>query len=72
MAMIVELPYEIGTVLKKTERGEIFYDKVDHYFVGNKVFVVLELCCDTKDSRLSKPIDISELKNWEVCNTKNK
>lgn len=66
MSMLFELPYEIGTVLKTTKNGEIFHDKVDYYIVGKNVSVVLRLCCDTKNSRLSKPIDISELKKWEV------
>ena len=40
--------------------------RVDHYIVGNKIQVVLELCYETSP-RLSTPIDIEDLeKKWEV------
>jgi hypothetical protein len=66
--MNVNLPYEIGTVLKTVESGKEQFDKVHHYIVGSKIQVVLELCYET-NSRLSTPIDIEELgKRWEVCN----
>lgn len=68
--MNVNLPYEIGTVLKTTESDKVQYDKVHHYIVGNKIQVVLELCYETAP-RLSIPIDIEELEQrWEVCNIK--
>ena len=64
--MDVNLPYEIGTVLKTMESGKVQYDKVHHYIVGNKIQVILELCYKT-DPRLSIPIDIDELQQkWEV------
>ena len=66
IAMNVNLPYEIGTVLKTIESGKVQYDKVHHYIVGSKIQVILELCCKT-DPRLSTPIDIEELQQrWEV------
>ena len=66
--MNVNLPYEIGTVLKTIESGKVQYDKVHHYIVGNKIQVVLELCYET-DSRLSTPIDIEELqRRWKKDN----
>ena len=37
IAMNVNLPYEIGTVLKTIESGKVQYDKVHHYIVGNKI-----------------------------------
>lgn len=68
--MNVNLPYEIGTVLKTTESDKVQYDKVHHYIVGNKIQVVLELCYETAP-RLSIPIDIEKLEQrWEVCNIK--
>ena len=64
--MNVNLPYEIGTVLTTKEQGKVQYDRVDHYIVGNKIQVVLELCYETSP-RLSTPIDIEDLeKKWEV------
>lgn len=64
--MNVSLPYEIGTVLKAIESDEMQYDKVDHYIVGTKIQVVLELCYET-NPRLSVPIDIENLdKKWSV------
>ena len=67
--MNVNLPYEIGTVLKTTESGKVHYDEVHHYIVGKTIQVVLILCIDT-DPRLSRPIDIERLKQeWEVDKT---
>lgn len=66
--MNVNLPYEIGTVLKTIEAGNVQYDKVHHYIVGNKIQAVLELCYET-NPRISIPIDIEELQQkWEICN----
>jgi hypothetical protein len=66
--MNVNLPYEIGTVLRTVESGKEQFDKVHHYIVGSKIQVVLELCYETS-SRLSTPIDIEELEQrWEACN----
>ena len=63
--MKINLPYKIGTVLRTVESEKVQYDKVHHYIVGEKVQVVLVLCYDT-NPRLSKPIDIDELKkNWK-------
>ena len=68
-AMNVNLPYEIGTILKTMESGKIQYDKVHYYIVGSKIQAVLELCYQT-DPRLSTPIDIEELqRRWEVSKT---
>lgn len=68
--MNVNLPYEIGTILKTTESDKVQYDKVHHYIVGNKIQVVLELCYETAP-RLSIPIDIEKLEQrWEVCSIK--
>ena len=68
-AMNVNLPYEIGTVLKTMESGKVQYDKVHHYIVGNKIQAILELCYET-DPRLSTPIDIEELQQrWEFFKT---
>ena len=65
-AMNVSLPFEVGTVLKTTESGNIQYDKVHHYIVGENIQVVLTLCHET-DPRLSIPIDINDLQErWEV------
>lgn len=67
--MNVNLPYEIGTVLKTMSFGKVEYDKVHHYIVGNKIQAILELCYKT-DPRLSTPIDIEELKRkWEISKT---
>ena len=67
--MNVNLPYEIGTVLKTMESGKVQYDKVHHYIVGNKSQAILELCYET-DPRLSTPIDIEGLQQrWEVFKT---
>lgn len=66
--MNINLPYEIGTILKKTENGKVHYDKVHHYIVAKKVQAVLELCTDT-NPRLSVPIDIQDLKQkWAPVN----
>ena len=64
--MNVSLPYEISTILKTVASGQIQYDKVHHYIVGEKIQVVLELCYDTSP-RLSVPIDIERLqKKWTI------
>jgi hypothetical protein len=66
--MNVNLPYEIGTVLKTVESGKEQFEKVHHYIVGIKIQVVLELCYET-DPRLSTTVDIEELEQrWEDCN----
>ena len=44
--MNVNLPYEIGTVLKTMESGKVQYDKVHHYIVGNKIQAIWN--CATK------------------------
>lgn len=68
--MNINLPYEIGTILKRTELGKEHYDKVHHYIIGEKIQVVLELCTHT-DPRLSMPIDITELQQkWSNCQSK--
>ena len=68
--MNVNLPYEIDTVVKTTESGQVHYDRVHHYIIGKKIQVVLVLCCTT-DPRLSIPIDIEEFEQkWEVCTDK--
>ena len=67
--MYVNLPYEIGTILKTVESDEVQYDKVQHYIVGEKIQVVLVLCYD-KSPRLSVPIDIERLmEKWTVCDS---
>lgn len=67
--MHVNLPYEIGTILKTVESDKVQYDKVHHYIVGAEIQVVLELCYDTSP-RLSIPIDIERLeKKWTVCDS---
>lgn len=64
--MNVNLPYEIGTVLKTVESGKTRYDKIHHYIVGTRIQVVLELDYNTSP-RLSIPIDIERLKTkWSV------
>ena len=68
--MNINLPYEIGTVLKAKEFDKIHYDRVHHYIIGDKIQVVLELCYAT-NPRLSIPIDMERfMQKWEVCNTK--
>lgn len=67
--MNVNLPYEIGTVLKTMESGKVQYDKVHHYIVGNEIQAILELCYET-DPRVSTPINIKDLQQrWEVFKT---
>ena len=67
--MKVDLPYEVGTVLRTIECGRIQYDKVHHYIVGSKIQVVLELCYETAP-RLSIPLDIEFLQQkWETFET---
>ena len=67
--MNVELPYEIGTVLKTKNQEKIRFNKVHHYIIaGNMVYVVLEFC-HSPDSRLSDPIPLEELQQkWEISN----
>ena len=64
--MNVDLPYEIGTILKTTEGGKVHHDKLHHYIVGEKIQAVLMLNYETKP-RFSGPIDIDDLKKrWKV------
>lgn len=64
--MNINLPYEVGTVLKTIESGKEQCDRVHHYIVGNKIQVVLELCYET-NPRLSMPIDIEKLNSkWKM------
>jgi hypothetical protein len=46
--MNINLPYEIGTVLKTVESGKEQFDKIHHYIISNKIQVVLELCYETQ------------------------
>lgn len=68
--MNIDLPYEIGTVLKTTENGKEQYDRVHHYIVGSDIQVVLVLNYK-KEPRFSIPIDIETFKQkWQLCNMK--
>lgn len=61
--MNIKLPYKIGTIVKTTERG---FDKIDHYIIGEKIFVVLILEYKT-NPRLSVPIELNDfVQRWEV------
>ena len=61
--MNVNLPYEIGTVLKTMESGKVQYDKV-HRYIGTVL---------RNRSSISTPIDIEELQQrWEVFKTYGK
>ena len=67
--MNVNLPYEIGTILKKEEFGKTRYDKLHHYIVGDELHAVVVLDYQT-NPRLSVPIDIDRLqKEWIVCDS---
>ena len=69
--MTVELPYKIGTILKTTRDGKVQYDKVNHYIVGWKTKVVLELG-DDRNKILSEPMFLDELfRNWEEVDEEN-
>ena len=39
--MNIKLPYKIGTIVKTTEGGFDKYDKIVHYIIAEKIFVVL-------------------------------
>ena len=63
--MNVELPYKIGSVFKTIRDGKVQYDRINHYIVGRKIKVVLELNYET-DKLLSEPMFLNELeRNWE-------
>ena len=64
--MNVELPYKIGTVFKTTRNGKVEYDRINHYIVGRKIKVVLELSYQ-KDKWLSDPMFLEQLESkWEI------
>ena len=69
--MNVNLPYEIGTVLKTMESGKVQYDKVHHYCrKQNSGYIGTVL---RNRSSISTPIDIEELQQrWEVFKTYGK
>lgn len=63
--MNIKLPYKIGTIVKTTEGGFDKYDKIVHYIIGEKIFVVLILEYKT-NPRLSVPIELNDfIKRWK-------
>lgn len=63
-AVTVNLPYEIGTVVKTYQNGQKFTDRVRQYIVSDETNVILDINCD--ESRLSTPISLEEFKQrWK-------
>lgn len=63
--MNIELPYKIGTIVKTAEGGFDKYDKIDHYIISEKIFVVLILEYKT-NPRLSVPVELNDfVQRWK-------
>lgn len=63
----IEIPYPIGTYLKKIENGQEHLDKVVKYIITEQgLFVILQLDVN-KDPRLSREISVNDLlNNWVI------
>ena len=63
--MNIKLPYKIGTIVKTTDGGFERWDKIHHYIVAEKIFVVLMLEYKT-NPRLSVPIELNYfIQKWK-------
>lgn len=67
MNITIDIPYPIGTYVKKEENGVEHIDQIHEYILdknGLSVILMLEV---TKNPRLSMKIEINELLNkWNV------